>query len=75
MSDRILETARSGMMQALQQIAKSAENVSRAFSSETEDIPLKDIVDIKVASHSYNANAMVFKAGEEMQKAVLDLLA
>ena len=75
MVDRILDTARSGMMEAVQRASSAAAEVSRAFTSEDPGDPISAIVDLNMSLHSYSANAKVVKTAEEMSRAVLDLLA
>lgn len=75
MGDKVIDAARAGMMDALHRVSVAAENISRAFTPEGSGDPTGDIVDMKIASHSYNANAKVIIALQDLDKTVLDLLA
>ncbi|NMC61584.1 MAG: flagellar hook protein FlgE [SAR324 cluster bacterium] len=75
MIDKILDTARNGMIEALRRSSQSAENISRAFTTDNYGDPTGDIIDIKMSSQSYTANAKVLQTADEMTKSVLDLLA
>jgi len=75
MIDRILDTARNGMIEALKRSSQAAENISRAFTADNYGDPTGDMIDMKLSTHSYAANAKLIQTADEMTKSVLDLLA
>ncbi len=75
MGDKVIDAARAGMMDAVRRVNIAAENISRAFAPEGSGDPTGDIVDMKIALHSYNADAKVISTLQDLDKTVLDLLA
>lgn len=63
------------MMSSLARVADSAENISRAFTSQGSGDPTADIVNMNIDSLAYKANAKVAQVGEDLSQSVLDLLA
>ncbi len=68
-----LSTAITGLSSAVARATQSAGNIVKA-SSTGKNLD-GDLVNLKVASTDYAANAVVIKKEEKMQKALLDILA
>ena len=70
-----VNSARYGIEQAQNKVAKAADSISRFGQEEGSDTDFpKDVVDLKVGKAAHEANIAVIKTDDEMKKAVLDII-
>ena len=67
----LINTALHGANQALEQFARSSENISNPDSKTSL---VEDIVKINSAKRSYEANLAVIKAADDVAQTTIDLL-
>lgn len=59
--------AQNGMTQAGQQLHGAAQNIASG------QLDPKDMVDVRLAEHSFDASAAVMRTADEMAKSLLDV--
>ena len=64
-----------GMLQGLESAAQNAEKIPQAFQPESTADPLEPMLGLEQAKRQVEASAKVIKVGNELDKAVLDILA
>ena len=65
-----ITSALSGLNNATRQVEQSAQNIAEGASSSTQTI--EDIIDIKVAQTSYEANLAVIQTADELTQELLN---
>lgn len=66
-----INTALHGTVQALEQFARAAKNISKPDS---ETSLVENIVELNLAKRSYEANMAVIKAADDLAQTTIDLL-
>lgn len=75
MSNSIINTGLKGMQSGLESAAKHAEQVTRAFRPDSEEDQVEGLVGLKTDRVQVQASAKVVKTGDELNQAILDILA
>lgn len=69
-----VQSALTGMAKALEKLGKAADSISKMGTTKDDSDFIKDIVDIKMAKHSYKANIALLEKQKEVDKATLDIM-
>ncbi len=71
----IIKAGLQGVLSGIASAAQHAEEVSQAFTPESDKEPTAALIGLSQDTLQVKASAKVIKVGEEIDKAVIDLLA
>ena len=74
MTDSIQQIGLRGVQSGLKDAAEHAEKISSGFGDDSIDTA-GEIIGLKQAQHQVEASQKVIKVGDELDKAVLDIIA
>lgn len=74
MTVRAIDSAVTGMQKATEKLNEAAQSISKFGTTKDDSDLAVDIVELKIAKHTYAANATVIKTVQETDEALLDIL-
>ena len=74
MVDNIVGIGLQGVKRGFENASRDAERVIKAFSTESDELPVGPLIDLKEDKRQIQASTEVIKVGDKMLGAILDIL-